>query len=101
MRSGFGLLHSVWPQEETLVFPASHAKDIVGLKPRKTWGSDEETQIETSKNTDKAQYMAMKLQENAQHIHAMLRGELEDDASQVRAPVDLTKPYAMETDFTG
>ncbi|XP_008789618.1 uncharacterized protein LOC103707051 isoform X2 [Phoenix dactylifera] len=63
-------------------------------------GSEEETQIEASKNTDKAQNMATKLQENAQHIHAILRGELEDGASQVSAPVDLTKPYAMETEFT-
>lgn len=63
-------------------------------------GSGGETQIETSMNTDKAQDVAMKLQEDAQHIHAILRGELEDHASQLCAPVDLTKPHAIETEFT-
>ncbi|XP_008781713.1 uncharacterized protein LOC103701445 isoform X2 [Phoenix dactylifera] len=49
---------------------------------------------------DKGRDMAMKLQEDAQHIHAILKGELEDSSSQVRAPVDLTKPNAIETEFT-
>nr|XP_010913796.1 trihelix transcription factor ASR3 [Elaeis guineensis] len=63
-------------------------------------GPEEKEPIETLTNTDKARDMAMKLQDDAQHIHAILKGELEGSASQVRAPVDLTKPNAMETEFT-
>lgn len=64
-------------------------------------GPEDQTRNKTGKeDANEAREMANKLQENAEQVHAILRGELANDANGSRALVDLTKPNSIETEFT-
>lgn len=56
-----------------------------------------ETQNEPKKSQIEAWELANKLNDNAQHIHMILEGEVGDDAGQNHAPADPISPNAMES----
>ncbi|KAI0497084.1 uncharacterized protein LOC110103864 isoform X2 [Dendrobium catenatum] len=55
--------------------------------------------VPKSKSTKKARLITGKLQENAEHVCAILRSELQDGASHSPLPIDSLKPSLAETEF--
>ncbi|KAL0910635.1 hypothetical protein M5K25_021637 [Dendrobium thyrsiflorum] len=55
--------------------------------------------VPKSKSAEKARLITGKLQENAEHVCAILRGELQDGASHGPLPIDSLKPSLAETEF--
>lgn len=89
----------------TLPEAKGQAQEIIGMLDAEMAAADadsasEETGATTSKSANKELEITNELHKNAEKIHAILRGELPDNVSHGRGPVDLTRPNAMETEFT-
>lgn len=61
--------------------------------------SDDETNVKPQSNPEKAQELAIMLQENAQHIHSILKRELAENPSPDRPRADLPRPNSAEVEF--
>ncbi|OAY69490.1 Trihelix transcription factor ASR3 [Ananas comosus] len=61
--------------------------------------SDDETNVKPQSNPEKAQELAIMLQENAQHIHSILKRELTENPSPDRPRADLPRPNSAEVEF--
>ncbi|WOK94991.1 hypothetical protein Cni_G03696 [Canna indica] len=75
------------------------ASDVEMLDDNDAQGIKKNVEDE-SLDGEKAIVMSSKLQEHTQQVHAVLRGELEDDLGFDPAQVDLTNPSDLEIEFT-
>ncbi|PKA50825.1 hypothetical protein AXF42_Ash007480 [Apostasia shenzhenica] len=62
-------------------------------------GPEVERLSSSPKRLEKALAMTTKLQQNAELVHSILRGELQDPAGPGSLKLDFAKPSAAETDF--
>jgi len=88
-------------------FPVAkgRAEEVIGMLEAEMAAADadsgsEETGTKTMRSTNKEREIANKLKANAEQIHAILRGEIPDNVMQGHGLVDLTKPNAIEIEFT-